>query len=85
MKINNIEVKGDSFAYDGCHKIYILEDENDKNEALENDYNIFELNKLEEKYNESCNLRFIYNWKLDKKYIMQFEEAIFESNNVIEM
>ena len=25
IKINGIEVVGDYFAYDGCHKIYILE------------------------------------------------------------
>lgn len=30
MKINNKEVIGKQFAYDGCHKIYIIEDLQDK-------------------------------------------------------
>ena len=34
IKINGIEVVGDYFAYDGCHKIYILEDEKDRLEML---------------------------------------------------
>ena len=24
MKINNVEVIGNRFAYDGCHKIYVI-------------------------------------------------------------
>ena len=27
MKVNGKEVKGIGIAYDGCHKIYIIEDE----------------------------------------------------------
>lgn len=29
MKINNIEVIGKKFAYDNCHKIYVIEDEDE--------------------------------------------------------
>lgn len=31
---------------------------------------------LEDIYNNSCPLRFISNWKLDKKYVKQFEENV---------
>lgn len=27
MKINNVEVIGNRFAYDGCHKIYVIENQ----------------------------------------------------------
>lgn len=29
MKINGKEVLGTKFAYDGCHRIYIIEDDKD--------------------------------------------------------
>lgn len=85
MRINNKEVIGDKFAFDGCHKIYILEDEEDRKKAEKYDYKIFDLDQLKEKYNNSCSLKFISNWKLNKSYVEQFEDAIFEEDNVIEM
>lgn len=79
MKINGIKVEGKRFAYDGCHKIYIIEDEKDERDALEYGYDIFILDELENAWNGSCGLRFISNWKLDKRYVKQFEDAIFEN------
>lgn len=78
MKINNIEVKGDKFAYDGCHKIYIIEDDEDLKKANELEYLIKNIEDLEDIYNESCELRFIRNWKLNILYAPQFEKATFE-------
>lgn len=78
MKVNGIEIKGNKFAYDGCHKIYIIEDENDERKSLENDYDIFILSELENAWKNSCELRFIKNWKLDKDYVKQYEDATFE-------
>ena len=78
MKINNMEVIGKEFAYDGCHKIYILEDEQDKKEAMEYEYEIYGIEEIKKKYNESCSFKFINNWKSDKRYVLQFEDAIFE-------
>ena len=79
MKINNIEVVGKSFAFDGCHKIYILEDEKDIKEATESEYKIYSISSLKDIYEYSCELRFISNWKLNKQYVKQFEDAFFES------
>lgn len=78
MKINGKETNAKQFAYDGCHKIYIIEDENDLNKAKEIGYNILDIKELKETYLNSCELRFISNWKLTKKYVRQFEEAVFE-------
>lgn len=73
-KINGIEVIGDKFAYDGCHKIYILEDTEDIKQATEIGYEILPIQKIEINYKLSCDLRFINNWKLDKTYVSQFYE-----------
>lgn len=43
-------------AYDGCHKIYICEDEKEVKEAIEIGYEIHEISELEKLYNASCPL-----------------------------
>lgn len=79
MKINEVEVvTNGKFAYDGCHKIYIIEDEQDEKEAIEFGYEIHPIDRLEDMYEVSCSLKFISNWKLNKHYVGQFEEAKFE-------
>lgn len=87
MKINGKEVKTYKnekenikgiFAYDGCHKIYICETKKDCIDALANGYKIIEISLLEEIYNLSCDLKFISNWKLNKAYAQQDENAVFE-------
>ena len=78
MKVNGKEIEGNKFAYDGCHKIYICEDEEDIKDAVETGYAIFEIKQLKAIYNISCPLRFISSWKLDKSYVEQFSQAKFE-------
>ncbi len=78
MKINNQETEAKKFAYDGCHKIYLIEDEADEKMALEYTYKILPIEELEETFEKSCELRFISNWKLTKSFVKQFENAIFE-------
>lgn len=75
--INGKEVIGNSFAWDGCHKIYIIEDNEDYEMARDYEYDIYDIEEIQDKYNDSCDLRFIYNWKLDKQYVCQFEKARF--------
>lgn len=77
MYINGVEVKGDKFVWDKCHKIYIIEDNNDLIDCMEtwgtliNDVDIFNISDLENIWYKSCPLKFISNWKLDKTYISQ--------------
>ena len=78
MRINGIEVLGDTFAYDGCHKIYICECQSDEEEAVEYGYKILPMEVLDEIWEDSCPLRFISNWALNKQYVPQFEDAEFE-------
>ena len=77
MKINGVDVLGNRFAFDGCHKIYIIEDDNDYNEAVSYGYNIHNINELEHIYRHgTCDLVFISNWKLTKRYVEQFEKNV---------
>lgn len=78
MKVNGKQIIGDKFAYDGCHKIYILEDKIDIADAKYYEYEIKDIETLEETFKNSCPLRFISNWKLTKHYVVQFEDAKFE-------
>lgn len=53
-------------AYDGCHKIYICEDEKEVKEAIEIGYEIHEISELEKLYNASCPL--VFHFKLEIIY-----------------
>ena len=64
-------------AYDGCHKIYICEDDEDLKEAKEYGYQIHELDELKTLFEKSCPLKFIYNWSLTEYYVGQGEDAKF--------
>lgn len=80
MKVNGKEIQGIGIAYDGCHKIYIIEDKKDELEAYNDGYEFYMLELLEKIYNNSCLLRFINNWKLDKCYVAQGEENVIFEN-----
>ena len=82
LSINGRSVLGTEFAYDGCHKIYIIEDMEDVKNATEYGYKILPISEIIETYNNSCQLRFISNWKLDKQYVKQGEKALFEKEEI---
>lgn len=79
MKVNGLEIKGDLIAYDGCHKIYIIEDKEDKKQAKKLGYLIGSIKDLQTVYEYSCELRFISNWKLTTFYARQYEKALFDN------
>ena len=78
MKINNKIVTAKEFAYDGCHKMYLLENMQDKTQARNGGYKILPIEQLPDIWEQSCELRFIRNWNLDKVYVKQFGKAVFE-------
>lgn len=78
MTINGQQTKATHFAYDDCHKIYILESENDREEARSAGYDILPIKELEETFNDSCGLQFISSWDLSKHFVDQFQDAEFE-------
>lgn len=69
------------FVYDGCHKIYIVEDQDDIESVKQTwrvDETFYNIDELPNIWNNSCPLRFISNWKLDKQYVRQGYDAEFE-------
>lgn len=77
MKINNIATNAKKFAYDGCHKIYLLESRGNEAQAIAGGYDILPIGKLEYAYETSCGLRFISNWDLTTTFVNQFDTAEF--------
>jgi len=78
MKINGIKTAAKHFAYDGCHKIYLIEDYQDMAEVEKTNYSIIEIEDLPSVYKDSCELRFISNWQLTEQFAQQCEDAIFD-------
>ena len=75
MTINGKYTKAKQFAYDACHKIYLLEDDVDFEEAKLG-YDILPISILEQTFWSSCCLRFIANWKLTEDFIEQGEADV---------
>lgn len=78
MKVNGKEIEGIGFAYDGCHKIYVLANEEEKRQAQMAGYEIHNLHNLPKIWELSCSLRFISTWSLTDYYVLQGEQAVFE-------
>ena len=78
MKINDEAGTAKKFAFDGCHKIYLLESRKDVTEARAIGYNILPISELQDAYDGSCALRFISNWELTTSFVDQFDDATFE-------
>lgn len=76
MRINGIEITAKEFAYDGCHKIYLIESQEERDEAESYGYKIYPINEIADKFDNSCSLRFIETWTDYKKIVSQFEECV---------
>lgn len=77
LKINGKEVKTNgSYAFDNCHKFYILENDEDKMKALDIGYDIYPVKHLATDLEHSCPLRFINNWNLKETYLVQGEKSV---------
>jgi hypothetical protein len=77
MKINDITTTAKKFAFDGCHKIYVLESRKDETEARAIGYDVLPIDQLQDAYEDSCALRFISNWSLTTSFVDQFDNATF--------
>ena len=84
IKVNGKLIKGLGVAYDECHKIYIIEDAKDREEAEKLGYGVYNMAALPVIWAESCTLRFIQNWKLNKVYVGQEESATFDQVTLAE-
>lgn len=73
-KLKIINIDAEKFAFDGCHKIYLLESEKDIQEAKDNGYQVKNIENLPEVWKKSCPLKFINTWSL-KQIVKQFDES----------
>ena len=74
VQINDILIWADEFAWDGCHKIYIVTDQQGRDDLEGYGYNFFPIDELRECWDLSCSLRFISSANLDATYVPQFPE-----------
>ena len=84
IKINETEINAESFAFDGCHKLYVLNDRKEENEAKELGYNIYPISSLPKAFVRSCPLRFIDEWGGDFNTIVGqcSNKVVFESIDI---
>jgi hypothetical protein len=73
ITIKDKTIRGKAFAWDECHKIYIIKRDTEIYEALSNGYVIYPMEALKDIYKQSCPLKFISSWDLTKNYIDQRE------------
>lgn len=78
MEINGMEINGKKFAYDGCHKIYVLANDIEEAKAKKSNYEIHDISEIKSTYEESCELKFISSWDLTTSYAMQGRPASFK-------
>lgn len=80
MRINGIEMGNYlGFVYDGCHKIYMISNEEERCEAEEYGYkNLYSIDELIECLISTCPLRFIQTWTFDDIILQGAEEIVIE-------
>ena len=75
--INDNKIKQNRFAFDGCHKFYLIDNPKDERMMRELGYQIYEIDDLPLAWNDSCPLRFIMSANLETTYVSQGEPARF--------
>ena len=78
VKINGKVVSGIGVGFEGCHKIYILENEEDKKLLIDYGYEIYKLKQLKDIWECSCPLRFISSVDLKTTFVEQCSNATIE-------
>ena len=66
-RLTLIAESGWPIAWDGCHKIYFLQDEQREAQAKAYGYEVFASDKIKTIYGASCPLRFVFRWGLNNK------------------
>lgn len=76
FKINGEEITAQWFAYDGCHKIYLIENMDDMEDAEAEGYSVSPIRYLLECFVYACPLRFIQIWGGDFRTIVRQAEPV---------
>lgn len=62
QRLELISQSGWPIAWDGCHKLYFLQDEGRVAQARSFEYDIYPSTELPELFASSCGLRFVSRW-----------------------
>lgn len=83
VKLNKKSIKkATSFAFDGCHKVYLLTDKDDiKTIKEEYGFIICPIEVLEETFKNTCGLRFVSWWNTLDSVIPQFTKNVIFTYN----
>ena len=76
-QINCTDIVQDRFAFDGCHKFYLIDTPEDEDLLRSYGYEIYPIEDLPAAWNDSCPLRFIDSADLQTVYVQQAEPAWF--------
>ena len=75
--INGQRVTAFGFGFDGCHKFYLIENEDDCETLREYGYRLYKIDGLPRAWADSCPLRFIDSADLTKTWVPQCTPAYF--------
>lgn len=75
IQIGNQSIDALGFAWDGCHKIYVLRNQEEQAELIDLGYGTYEPQELPDVWARSCGLRFVSSGDLTEQYIAQGEDA----------
>lgn len=65
ITVNGMPVYATEFAYDNCHKIYVILNEEDRAKFKSYGYDFYPIADLQRAYEDSCPLKFISYSNLD--------------------
>jgi hypothetical protein len=82
LRINGEPVNATEFAYDGCHKIYLIRTPEERATMVSYGYGadaddsaILPISELPDIWDETCGLRFISSADLTEYYVEQCDDA----------
>ena len=82
--INGKAITAYAFGFDGCHKIYLVENGEDEELLRSFDYEIYDIDGLPRAWADSCPLRFIETADLSETVVPQCTPAYFTGDWVID-
>lgn len=78
--INGKAITAYGFAFDGCHKFYLIETPEDEAVLRGYGYELYDIDGLPRAWADSCPLRFIDKADLSEMVVPQCTPAIFEGD-----
>lgn len=77
MIVNDHTITAKEFAWDECHKIYLINSEEDREKLIGYGYNLYPIKGLKKAYESSCMLKFIQDAFDFRDIVGQGEKAEF--------